>query len=146
MAVGLDDQPFRPPDEVDLERSTGGVDPRVDPGLGDASRAAKAQEALLELTACKGLGEIAGCENLTKSRSATTPGRVRKKIADRACVQNSKHLCLVERTLQASTIHDLSQIEERACYRGARNPTHLRDILRPQPSRPVPLNPSTRAF
>ena len=146
MAVGLDDQPFHPPDEVHLERSTGRVGPGVHLGQGDASRATKAQEALLKLTAGRGRIVVVGGQNLTESRSATTPGRVGKKITDRACVENSKHLCLGERTLQASTTHDLREIEERACHRCARDPTHLRDILRPQPSRPVALNPSTRAF
>jgi hypothetical protein len=46
-----------------------------------------------------------GGEDRTKNRSAAVPGRAHEKVIDRASVQNSKHLCLVERTLHRTALH-----------------------------------------
>jgi hypothetical protein len=146
MSVGLNDQPFCPPDEVDLERSAGSIDAAVHLGLGDASPAAEVQEALLELAACEGPARIQGAEDRTKDGSATTPGRAREKVIDGTCVQDSKHLCLVEGALHRTAAYHLGEVEERSPNRGAWHAMHLCHVLRPQVSCPVAVNPSTRAF
>lgn len=146
MPVGLNDQPCRPPDEVDLERSAWSIDPTVHLGLGDASHPAEAQEALLELAACEGPARIQGAEDRTNDGSATTPGRAREKVIDRTCVQDSKHLCLIERALHRTAAYDLGEVEVRAPDRGAWHAMHLCHVLGPQVSRPVAVNPSARAF
>ena len=146
MPVSLDDQPFHPPDEVGFERSTRSLDPSVDLGLDDASAATNPQEALLELTSGEGRAEIVNGEGCTKGRATVAAKRAGEQVTHRRHVQNSKHLCLIERTLQATAIHNLREIEKRPRYRRARNPTGRPHILRSQSSRSVAVNPSVRAF
>ncbi len=131
VPVGLDDQPLRPPDEVHLERSARRFDPAVDLRLGDAGPPADAQEALLELAAGKGSAALVVGEDRSKNGRATTPGRAREKVIDRACVQNSKHLGLVERTFHRTAADHLGEVEQRAPNRGAWDAIHLGHVLTP---------------
>jgi hypothetical protein len=116
LAVGLDHDALLAPEEVRANgRSTVRQrEPLLDLGLRQAERAAEREKPLLELAFGRRRPDVMLLEH-----PHHLPGRGPRRIAgelvlDRAEIEHFEDLSLVEGTLEAATVDDIGEVQERA--------------------------------
>jgi len=136
VAVGLDDQPLRPPDEVRLQVALARGDPDGDRWAWQAVFAAQLEEGFLQLAF--GEGGLVGLlqRSPQPARSEAAVGSV-KHVVDGPDVEEPEDLGLLDGPLHAPIVQHLGEVQQGAGDGGAGDVVDSGGVFEAKGERPV---------